>query len=453
MENIVKGQLDYQMNNEEIDLVDLIKILLKHKFLIIIVTTIIFIFSCLGAVIEMKRSKNIKAVIGFNHEGISQGKNPDGSLFTNLEIIDSVVLRRTYNRFPGLSNKNISFQDLMAAFKINGIMPKNISKIAEDKLKNGEAFLYNPSEYNVFFKLTNDPELDRNILDTLLYEYMTFFSYKYEEGLRFPKLETDSLSKYDFLDSLSIVDSNILIMENRLKEFTGKSFKSSKTGYSYEDLLVLLKNLKVLDLEILKSEVKEKNITKNLEEKKLLLNRQIRMLDVRKKKLNGETLVLKEMLRDYKPSMRQMIVPTVGEMGLKISTEEEYYTNLLNGYREGSVKTTSLEVEILEIKRDLEELSSISEEEIKEIESKIIFLSNKFNSLVESINTMNEEYKNKYFSGMVRIIVPAEIHSSSKSKIIIALGLILGVIIGICAAFIYEFFLFIRYNNSKKENK
>ncbi len=83
---------------EEIDLVDLIKVLLKNKMLIAAVTAGVFLLSSIGAVLTRNSSKSAVAVIRYNYNGISNGKNPDGSLFSTNQIIDTVILNKVYRK-------------------------------------------------------------------------------------------------------------------------------------------------------------------------------------------------------------------------------------------------------------------------------------------------------------------------------------------------------------------
>jgi len=431
------------MNSDEIDLVDLFKILLNNKVLITGITILVFMASCIGAVVVNSNSKSSKAIIGYNYDGISNGKSPDGSAFSTSEIVDSIILNRVYRRYPKLKEKKLTIKDIVTAVKITGITPKNISQLAEISLKRGEKFRYTPSDYIVTLKLTGDNELDRNILNTLLYEYADYFAFKYNNNIVFPKMELDKLAGYDYTDRIEIIKENVLQVMRSAEGLSGKGFISKQIGYSYEDIVRFLKNVEQVDLGNVASRIAIENVTNDPFGRELVLKNQIRELELEKERLTGTSQVLEKMLENYKPDSRQVLLPTLGE-GITLSTEEEYYTDLLNRYRDANTTIMEINVEIKERERVLSQISTVSNMALDTVRKNIEGTINKFNSIIDDVNVMNLEYNNRYYSDQVRIISPAETVGTSKSKIILITGFIMGLILGIMAAFLREFWKHLR---------
>ena len=443
MAEVVKKSELKGMNSDEIDLVDLFKILLNNKVLITGITILVFMASCIGAVVVNSNSKSSKAIIGYNYDGISNGKSPDGSAFSTSEIVDSIILNRVYRRYPKLKEKKLTIKDIVTAVKITGITPKNISQLAEISLKKGERFRYTPSDYIVTLKLTGDNELDRNILNTLLYEYADYFAFKYNNNIVFPKMELDKLAGYDYTDRIEIIKENVLQVMRSAEGLSGKGFISKQIGYSYEDIVRFLKNVEQVDLGNVASRIAIENVTNDPFGRELVLKNQIRELELEKERLTGTSQVLEKMLENYKPDSRQVLLPTLGE-GITLSTEEEYYTDLLNRYRDANTTIMEINVEIKERERVLSQISTVSNMALDTVRKNIEGTINKFNSIIDDVNVMNLEYNNRYYSDQVRIISPAETVGTSKSKIILITGFIMGLILGIMAAFLREFWKHLR---------
>ena len=444
MEASIQKEIERYKTQEEIDLIDLFKILLKNKTLIIAVTIIVFIISSIGAIITKNTSKTARAVISYSYDGISNGKNPDGSLFSTNQIVDSVVLNRLYYKYPILKTEGIERKDLVMSLKVNGITPDKVSKLAEASIKQGKDFIYTPSNYSLELKLTGDNELDKKILNTLIGEYVDYFTFKYSHNTVFSKIDLNVLAKYDYREKIEIIQSNILQIKSRSQEMSGKGFVSKQTGYSYEDVIRFLGTLEHVDLKNAESIITIENITKNPSERKLIIEDQIRKLEIEREKLKGSSQVLSKMLKDYRPDSRKVILPNMGEKGIQLSTEEEYYTSLLDKYRVTNTRIMEIGVDLNELKRTLDEITEIPEDTLNGVREVIESTVEKANSIIDNVNIMNSEYNNKYYSDQVKIISPVETIGSSKTSLILALGLVMGVILGIMAAFIKEFILHIK---------
>lgn len=431
------------VKNEEIDLIDLFKILIRNKVLIMGVAALVFIASCIGAVVAERSSKSARAIIGYNYDGISAGNSPDGGAFSSSEMVDSVILNRVYRRYPVLNDKGLTIKDIITAIKITGITPNDISKVAEVSLKRGEKFRYTPSDYVVTLKLTGDTELDRSILNTLLSEYTDYFAFKYNKNTVFPKMELDKLAGYDYVDRIAIIKENVIQVMRSAQGLSGKGFVSKQIGYSYEDIVRFLKNVEEVDLGNVASRIAIENVTNDPFGRELVLKNQIRELELERKRLIGTSEVLERMLKEYKPDSRQVLLPSLGE-GIKISSEEDYYTDLLNRYREANTKIMEINVDIRERERVLSEISTVSDIALDTVRKNIEDTINKLNNIIDDVNVMNLEYTNQYYSDQVRIISPAETVGGSKARVVVAMGLVMGLILGCMAAFLREFWKHLR---------
>ncbi|MFK4785448.1 hypothetical protein [Fusobacterium sp. MFO224] len=427
-----------EIRDDEIDFVEITKILVKRKFLIIGIAAIVSLASIIAGGVAYTKGKNVQAIIGYNYEGISKGLNPDESQFSVTDLKNNIITRRTYEKYPILKEKGISLTDFIFAIKIKGLIPDRVSSLAETSLKRGETFIYNPVDYKISLKLTGNTSLDREILRDLMTEYIAYFNYKYKSSETVSTININNFVGYDYMDMVKVIALDIELAKDLAGRLSKKSFISKTTGLTYGDINKVLTNMEEIDINNIESTIEVSNITNNLVERKLLLNNKVRNLKLEKDKTQSKAEVLKGMLRDYKPSTRKMILPTIGETGVKISTEEEYYTALLKDYEIAATKVKNLEIEIEEEIRKVNELSDNIVVK-NQLDKQIEIATKKYNKIIAKMNLMNQEYYNKYFADSVRVIVEPSITSNSKAGIITLAGIILGIMLGLGSAFLAEF--------------
>lgn len=424
--------------DDEIDLLEIIEVIFKRKVLVISIAIIVSLIGIVVGGYEYYNSKNVRTIIGYNYDGISKGLNLDGSQFTSRDIKNTIVARRVYDKYPVLKEKGVSFTKFMGAIKIEGIVPDDISNIAQNYLKKGEQFVYNPADYIIKLKLTNDTNLDSEILNNLVSEYIEYVNYKYKKNDTVPTVNIGNIEKYDYEDRVKVIELNVGIGKRMAKRLSEKDFVSKSTGLTYEDAARILDSIEEIDLKNISSGIEISNITNNISERKLVLDSEIRKLELEKNKANGKAQVLKGMLEKYKPSTRKMILPTIGETGIKISTEEEYYTKLLKTYEITATRVKELEIEIADKIMIKSKLNGDNKKDKERVTKEIETVVNKYNEVAGKINVMNQEYYNKYFANSVRVIAPTSVSSDSKAKIIVLASIILGIMLGLGSAFLAE---------------
>ena len=127
--------------DDEIDLLEIMEIIFKRKVLVISIAVIVSLVGIVVGSMNYYNGKSVTSIIGYNYDGISKGLNMDGSQFTSRDIKNTVVARRAYDKYPILKEKGISLTKFMGAIKIEGIVPDDISNIAQNYLKKGEQFV------------------------------------------------------------------------------------------------------------------------------------------------------------------------------------------------------------------------------------------------------------------------------------------------------------------------
>ena len=218
-------------------------------------------------------------------------------------------------------------------------------------------------------------------------------------------------------------------------------FSSQTTGVSYLELARKLENFKNIELKKYISYIDIYNFSKDAATKKTKLESEIKRLGLEKDKLLGEAEVVKKALDEYKPTTKQLVLPTVGEMGIKLETENEYYSKLIEQYIKLNTEASNKEYEIIENKQELEDIKIPTEEEDARIQEMIKNLVSEINKITEEVNKLNKEYVDIEYGEMIKKIAPVELRTEGKSVFLYAIvGIILGAFAGIFIVFIKEFY-------------
>lgn len=431
--------LNQERYEDEIDLAELIGVLIKSKILIIAITIIFSILSFLIGMVQHNNSKKATTIISFNYSEIENGENPDNTLFNKKQIISSLIINKLYTKYPELKEMGITTEDIKEGIKINGIVPNNIYEIAKTALKKGENYEYYPSNYNMELKVTGDKKLDEQLLNEIVLEYIKDFHFNYNTNDHLGKINIRSVDNYDYKDYINILKNSIEIIKNNISNKNTSKFISTRTNLTYEDVIKILNGIVSTDIDKISSFIEVYNITKDKKYLKANYNYIIKELELEKDKKIGEAKVIDEMLKVYKPQERKILVPSIGETGVKISTEEEYYSDLINKALQAKIRVKQIESDINYYQNKIKDMSEYSNENQIEMDEKIDRIIVKINDLIDEINIMNDEYVELNYSDAVKMSVPVETNGESKFMLILAVGTILGLFMGIFAAFVKEF--------------
>lgn len=425
---------------DEIDLMELIKVLIRGKFVIIGITLLILLGGAVGGFYLKNKSYNATTFITFNFQGIEKGQNPDGSAFDIGLMTSTAVLEKVYEKFPILGDKGIRIENIKRAFSAEGVIPNLVNKRAEEALKNNEDYAYNPFNYKLSLNLTGDRKLDRQILESMIREYSDYFNFRFNRTETLGKI-TNGFETYDYVEFIEIANNNVSRLKAFLEEKKKINYRSQKYLMTFSDILTELNILESIEIKNLDSIVQNNNLTKD---KTRLIDKYtttIRELKLEKAKSNAEKEIIKDMLNNYKPSTTQVIVPNL-EGSLTESSGESYYSKLISRATEAGVKVVSLDEEIKYIQQKIDEIraNGIEKTEYINTADKLVKLvGDKLNNLIDKTNDITKEYKEIYFSNMIKKITPVETVSDFNLKLILMISVVLGMFLGIFAVFLLEF--------------
>lgn len=422
------------IEDDEIDIMEIIKILVNNKITIIVTTLIFTLIVVLGGYLYNKKNSAYTTILGFNYVGIEKGLNPNGTQFNKNDLVSTNELNYLFDKYNEKGLKSKDLKSLRQNIEVKGIVPQYITERIEQALKKGETLSYTPTQYSISLKDGN-----KDIAEELVQDVIAEFNKKYK-----PQYEISEVSlnnSYDYDDYIVILKEHINRLLLETKGEMKEKFSSKITGVSYIELSRKIQNYENVNLKKYISYIDVYNFSNNALTKKTRLEADIKMLKLEKSKLLGEAEVVKKALDEYKPTAKQLVLPSIGEMGIKLDTENEYYSKLLGKYIELNTLAANKDYEIKYKKQELEEIKTPSSTEDEAIQKIIKNLVTELNKITEEINNLNKEYFDVEYGEIVKKIAPVELKTEGKSVFLYAIvGIVLGAFIGIFIVFIKEFF-------------
>ncbi len=148
---------------------------------------------------------------------------------------------------------------------------------------------------------------------------------------------------------------------------------------------------------------------------------------------------------EYKPINRQILVPSMGETGIKLETENEYYSKLIEKYLLVNTSIKNVEYEIKFKEEEILKIVHPTKEENKVINENINLLIDKLNKVIVDANNINKEFYEVKYGNMIKILTPIEENDFGKPMILfLGVGVVLGLFTSIFLIFICELLKIIR---------
>lgn len=421
----------YYEEDDEIDLMELIRTLMKHRCLIVISTIIVTILAVLGGYIYNRANTVNSAIIKFNYPELAQGRNPDGSIFLKENIIPLSVLNTVFEE----EKEKIKSEDISIfknSINIQGIIPAGTETRISNALKNGEEIFYVPTQYRISSKE------DKKVLASIITDIIEEFINKYKPNYTLVPFE--NIQGYDYDNIYLLLNDRINLLKANLKNGNKENYISNKLGYSFNEIAVRIESLQRVELQDYYSYFNVNGLSLNKIMRGTRYDSEIKENLLEKEKLVEKARVLKTLLDQYKPTDRQIIVPNVGDFGVKIDTENEYYSNLISQYLTINNQIKDKEFEIKKLQEEKSNINYPSENQKNVIEQKLNLTIEKLNHIIEDLNKINEDYVNAKYADMIKVISPVtETNNGKPLALFLGVGIVLGGMLGVFLAFMKEF--------------
>jgi len=446
---------------DEINLIDLLRVLWKWKWLIIGGTLICAVAVMGITMVKYPTNYVTGCTISLNFPGIEKHQNPDETLFEKEQIITPAILTRA-SVFLREKDRGFPEKDMRGMIAIEAVMPLEVQEKIHAAEKKGGSFPFFPNQFKLSLTLQQTGDFleggEAQLLLSIVNEYRKEFEKKYGEELlvaiNFP---ADFLATSDYLDTVKTFKvktvSFIKFLDSKIEK--AGFFRSQKTGHSFVDIKDQFTLLNDIDISETDAIINTLKLTKDKDNLINQYNHRIRIIDTTRKKKESEALVARKLLKEMRQSERYGFTTPKGEGGEKgasLVLDTSFIKDLVKEDSSALLLKTALQAEIeaknLAVDKEFleEEIVLLRQKEkekekekenidhvktaLKNIESKIVILS-------KSASELNKEYLCSLIGNAVQVVQdPETITTREKSLKMITL------LAGVVALFMFIFLAF-----------
>lgn len=451
--------------------------MLKKYFLPWIMIAVILGVGVFGATaLKLRKHKTpLTALVSFNYDGIEKGLDPAGQVF------DVNIIKNPQIITNALIDNNLDIEkvsDIRDNLRFSGILPDDaIDRITVYKsiyenansgnLSAAQAMLdvdYYPTQYTVSFNYdaaglsSSDAVL---VLNSILNEFRTYFfnRYGYNQALGSAVAAID-YAEYDYSEAVDLfrttLDTLAKYVNDLAKEDT-THFRSSQTGHTFNDIYQSINSIKNIDLDRISSYVTVNNVTKDKESTIAYYQYRIDSLTRDKDALTEKLNNLKETIDSYKKDSI-LVVAGVESGNTELTQASEEYDKLIE--RRDSIASELAETKqsikfYTQRKEGLDKSATSTAEMAEYVDSQLVSLNQKLESLIEDTRKTSEEYfESVEFANAYNILVPPSNPHSASMKSILSNSFMPALIAEVLLFVIYlaiAFIMALKHENSRKK--
>jgi len=429
---------------------------LRRFFLIWIIVAAIVLMFVMGGVMLIKTTvadTKVTALVNFDYEGIEEGLDPYGKPFDVNKIKSPSIIEAALSDL----NESLSYVEIIRkSITIEGVAPDeamdklslyqevysgggNAGLVAADRLIVTEC---NPVSYIITLDYGSAGltlNQSKQVLDGMLRNYQDYFftTYGYNQSLGTSVVAID-YTDYDYSAALDVFSSTLVTLDEYVSTLalSNPTFRSGRTGYSFEDLSTTINTLKTAEVDSLSSYVIINNVSNDKEVLLTYYEYKIEELKRKQKVYQAELESISKSIENYEKD-------TMLIYGEGVDPENNTFTRASEKYDELIEQKVAKQNELSRCKQDityfetrftaLKKSSGTSSDEMKaEVEERLAALHGRINNIIDTVNkTSDEYYENVTFAHAYNILVPA----SGTEPTVATSDLILPVIIGEIAAF------------------
>lgn len=401
---------------------------LKKYFMIWLLTAVLMVGAAFGysAVVTNVRKPALTAVISFSYSGIEKGLDPAGKKFDVYSIKNPSNIEATLTQ---LGMDLTYLEPVRSNITINGNLPKDVKTrlTLYDEVLNQNGSIqaaeriletsYFPTQYTVYFDYVTTGLSDGDaveLFNTLLDNYDDYFyeQYGYNESLG-NSMMAISYQDYDYAEAIDVFDNNLSSMKRYIRQLSNEDstrFRSSVTGYTFDDLYSAIDTVQSLDLDRISSYVTVNNITKDKERTVAYYEYRIKALTRQRDQYEEELEALENSIQQYEKD--QIIVFGSSEdTSTQSSLASAQYDKMFGQRNDISSSLASTKQSINFYKDRLQDMkgkTTNTGKMIETVEADLDSLNTKVNELVELVcDTSEDYYKNVTLKNAYNVLVPA----------------------------------------------
>lgn len=406
---------------------------LKRYFLVWVVAAVVAVVAAFGysGFTTRVNKEPLNALISFSYNGIERGLDPNGMKF-DVNIIKSPAVIES--ALTELNLDPIHLEGIRRSITFEGQRPKD----AIDRLtiydsvlsKNGnieaaEKILetsYHPTQFKVFFDYNGlglEDEEAVAVFNEILNNFTDYFydQYGYNENLG-SAVEAISYTDYDYAEAIDVFSNSINTLRRYVQDLAQTDqtrFRSTVTGYTFDDLYSALNTVKSIDLDMISSYVVINNLTKNKEETLAYYEYRIKSLVRERDSLEEELKAYEEAIAAYEKD-QVIVFGGAEETNTQTSIASAQYDKMFTQKNNVAVSLASVKQSINYYKDRQQSLKSDTKANNTmktKVEEDLAALDAKIKGLVQLVyDTSEDYYRNVTFKNAYNVLVPATNTSS-----------------------------------------
>jgi hypothetical protein len=417
----------------EISLKELIEVIWKHKYLIILITVLGAVLGFAGGTIFNSRNSEVGTIVTMQWKGVSAGEYPDGTRFEYSEAIEPYVISLAVDELGmDLVTNNVRNQ-----FSISPIVPSSVLTMVQQSIEQGDPITYYATDYKLMLNNANlgiSVEEARDLLNEIVNQFRIDFERQYINQVSVYDFTNQDISDYDYLDSYDILNTQIELIDSAMNERSDVSFTSPTLGIGFDDIAVRANLVSRIELNQIYSRTNSFLLTKD--EDFLLINYTFKIESLNREltTLNTQESEIQTMLDNYTGSTQTIIIPGMSDTdSLEIDT---YYNTLISKQIELQQQISEKEEDVTYYQLLIDRLNgedpdftvtpTKQAEEAVRVENYIEVADEKLGLVVNDANILLSEYNEYLTSNIIKPLMAPEYQPTVNVLLYAGIGLLLG---------------------------
>ncbi len=384
---------------------------------------------CYSAYKTFSARTPVSALVSFTYTGIEKGLDPKGRKF-EIESMKNTKVVENALKEVGLGTDKI--EDIRTGISFDYKIPQSaydqltahssvMDQASNGSLSAAQAMLdtkYYPTQFTVKLDLGKagfSRQEGADFLNALLKKYGEHFyeEYGYNEplGTAVTSLE---YKDYDYAQQVDLFRNSLKTVKNYLDSLAkddNTTFRSSVTGYTFNDLSDYAKTITSIDLDRISSYVSVNNVTKDKDSALAYYNYRIENLNRDKDEYTERLAALDTSIAQYQKDVIQVFGNGTDNTNTESTLHSEQYDLLFQQKVtvEASLAQAKQDINFYTSRRDaLQNNKNSSKANVEKVEADIAELSKKVKNLVDlTEKTASDYYENVQFANAYNILVPA----------------------------------------------
>lgn len=371
-----------------------------------------------------------QAIVSFTYDGIDQGLDPKKGGKFDIETIKSPKVIEMALTKMGLDLE--SLEDVRANIRFGYKIPQDaydklraynsvMEKATSGSLSAAQALLdvkYFPTQYDVIFDYskagfdkTTGTELLNNIVDCYGQYFYQLYGFNKPLGAAATSVVSES---YDYAQQIDLYRISLRTIRNYLDELAREdntAFRSSITGFSFNDLSEYAKAVGSIDLDQISSYISVNNVTKNKDATLAYYDYRIEKLSRDKDEYSERLAALDASIAKYVKDSATFIGAGAESINGTSSIHSDQYDTMFKQKTniEASLAETVQDIKFYESRREaLKSNKTSSRANIEKVDTDIEALKEKVENIVDlTEKTANDYYENIQFANAYTVLAYA----------------------------------------------